>query len=194
MFLLFVDICEPNPCQNSGSCTASDNSFVCNCTNGFTGTLCQSIDYCANSSCQNGGSCVNGLGTQLCFCSEGFAGQFCEMSTDDIEDHCDDDVNDDQGDDDDDGDNIDDDGDDDDGDDDDDDDDDGNSNSESRTCSSFSVIRRDAGDRVNTPLSSVEYCSSIRAYCPDDSCSYCQCEFRLTYRHDLQRCDDYYNG
>ena len=65
---------------------------------------------------------------------------------------------------------------------------DGNSNT------SFSVIRRDDGDRVHTPLSSVEYCSSIRAFCPDGSCSYCQCEFRLTYRHDLQRCDDYYNG
>ena len=178
MFLLFVDICEPNPCQNSGSCTASDNSFVCNCTNGFTGSLCQSIDYCANSSCQNGGSCVNGLGTQLCFCSEGFAGQFCEMSTDDIEDDCDDDVNDDQGN----------------GDDNDDDVSYDQGNLGNRTCSSFSVIRRDAGDRVNTPLSSVEYCSSIRAYCPDDGCSYCQCEFRLTYRHDLQRCDDYYNG
>ena len=69
-----------------------------------------------------------------------------------------------------------------------------NSNSNNRTCSSFSIIRQDDGDRVYTPLSSVEYCSNIRAYCPDGSCSYCQCEFRLTYRHDLQRCDDYYNG
>ena len=68
-----------------------------------------------------------------------------------------------------------------------------NTNTNNRTCSSFSVVRMDNGDRVNTPLSSVEYCHSIRAYCPDGSCSYCQCEFRLTYRHDLQRCDDYYN-
>ena len=62
------------------------------------------------------------------------------------------------------------------------------------TCSSFSIERMDRGDSVNTTLSSVEYCSSIRAYCPDGSCSYCQCEFRLSYRHDLRRCDDYYNG
>ena len=154
MFIV-VDVCEPNPCQNSGSCIPSGDSFVCNCTEGFTGVLCQSINYCASNPCQNGGSCVNGLGTHLCFCRQDFAGQFCEISVGDIVDHCD---------------------------------------PNNRTCSSFSVIRRDDGDRVNTPLSSVEYCRSIRAYCPDGSCSYCQCEFRLTYRHDLQRCDDYYNG
>ena len=144
---------------------------MCNCTDGFTGVLCQSVNYCATNLCQNGGSCVNGLGTHLCFCRENFAGEFCDISTDDIEDHCDND-------------------------DDNHNDDNNNDNDDDngRTCSSFSIIRRDDGDRVYTPLSSVEYCSSIRAYCPDGSCSYCQCEFRLTYRHDLQRCDDYYNG
>lgn len=153
-----VDVCDPNPCKNSGSCTATANSFTCNCTDGFIGMLCQSINHCASNPCQNSGSCVNGHRTHLCFCRENFAGQFCEISVGDIEDRCD------------------------------------GSNTGNRTCSSFSVIRMDDGDRVNTPLSSVEYCSSIRAYCPDGHCSYCQCEFRLTYRHDLQRCDDYYNG
>ena len=124
----FVDTCEPNPCQNSGSCIASGDSFVCNCTDGFTGEL-------------------------------------CEIPTDRCED-VDDDSNNDEND----------------------------CDTSKRMCSSFSVIRMDSGDRVITPLSSVEYCRSIRAYCPDGSCSYCQCEFRLTYRHDLQRCDDYYNG
>ena len=58
--------------------------------------------------------------------------------------------------------------------------DDGNGNMNNRTYSSFSVTRLGDGDRVYTPLSSVEYCCSIRAHCPDGSCSYCQCEFRLT--------------
>ena len=184
--------------------------------------LCQSINYCASNPCQNGGSCVNGHRTHLCFCAENFAGQFCELSIDDIEDHCDDnddnnsnndgdndndndddddnnddddnDNDDDDDDDDNDNDDNDDDNDDDDDDDDDDDNYDNNNNTDNRICSSFSVIRMDNGDRVNTPLSSVKYCSSIRAYCPDGHCSYCQCEFRLTYRRDLQRCDDYYNG
>ena len=117
------------------------------------------------------------MGTHLCFCREGFAGEFYDMSTDDINDHCicNNDNNNDEN------------------------DDrrrrqsDGN-NGNGGTCSSFSIIRRDDGDRVNIPLKSVEYCRSIRAYCPDSSCSYCQCELRLTYRHDLQRCDDYHNG
>ena len=120
----FADACESKSCLNSGVCIANGDSFVCNCTDGFTG-------------------------------------EFCEIPTDRCED---------------------------------DDDDEDKCDTSKKTCSSFSVVRMDEGDRVNTPLSSVEYCSSIRAYCPDGSCSYCQCEFRLTYRHDLKRCDDYYNG
>ncbi|XP_065910138.1 neurogenic locus notch homolog protein 1-like isoform X2 [Dysidea avara] len=160
------DPCNPNPCDNSGSCTANGNSFTCSCVDGFLGVSCQSTDYCANNSCQNNGSCVNGIGTHLCRCIEEFAGQSCETYVGDIEDRCDGDEYDNLY-------SIDD-----------------NSN---RICSSFSIDRMDRGDSVNTPLSSVEYCSSIRAYCPDGSCSYCQCEFRLSYRHDLRRCDDYYN-
>ena len=154
-FDIFVDPCDSNPCQNSGSCVANGDVLICSCISGFIGALCQSIDYCASNPCQNSGSCVNGIETHVCFCVEDYAGPSCEVFIGDIADSCDDD---------------------------------------NGTCSLFSITRMDSGDRVNTLLSSVEYCSSIRAYCPDGSCSYCQCEFRLSYRHDIQRCDDYYNG
>lgn len=36
-----VDPCEPNPCQNGGSCAASGSSHTCTCTGGFTGTNCE---------------------------------------------------------------------------------------------------------------------------------------------------------
>ena len=111
---------------------------------------------------------MNGIGTHACRCTEEFAGRSCEMYIGDIVDRCANGNGNGNG--------------------------NGNENNRNRVCLSFSIDRMDDGDRINTPLSSVEYCSSIRAYCPDDRCSYCKCEFRLSYRHDLQRCDDYYNG
>ena len=169
--MFFVDPCNRNQCQNSGSCVAHGNTFTCNCTDGFIGRFCQFTDHCTGNPCQNNGSCVNGIRTHTCHCTEEFAGQSCERYIGEIVDRCvhDDGTNNGNG------------------------NNNGNRNS-NRVCSSFSIDRMDDGDRVNTPLSSVEYCSSIRAYCPDGSCTYCKCEFRLSYRHDLQRCDDYYNG
>ncbi|XP_033751827.1 protocadherin Fat 4-like [Pecten maximus] len=36
--------CVPSPCQNGGSCYPNGgNQFICECSEGFTGTLCQNI-------------------------------------------------------------------------------------------------------------------------------------------------------
>ena len=32
-----ADFCDPNPCQNSGTCTAGS----CNCAEGFSGDRCE---------------------------------------------------------------------------------------------------------------------------------------------------------
>ena len=32
-----ADLCDPNPCQNLGTCTAG----ICNCAEGFSGDLCE---------------------------------------------------------------------------------------------------------------------------------------------------------
>ena len=41
--LLFTDKdeCDPNPCQNGGTCTDGIDSFTCSCEEGFTGITCQ---------------------------------------------------------------------------------------------------------------------------------------------------------
>ena len=40
-----VDMCEPNPCMNGGHCVASQGSYICMCTNGFSGWNCQVSEY-----------------------------------------------------------------------------------------------------------------------------------------------------
>ena len=37
-----IDDCDPNPCQNEGTCTDGVNSFTCDCATGFTGNTCDS--------------------------------------------------------------------------------------------------------------------------------------------------------
>lgn len=46
LFLYFSgDICDPNPCENGGVCLPglSDNSFSCECPDGFTDPNCSSV-------------------------------------------------------------------------------------------------------------------------------------------------------
>ena len=35
-----VDECASNPCLNDGTCVDRLDGFTCQCTDGFTGTLC----------------------------------------------------------------------------------------------------------------------------------------------------------
>ena len=35
-----IDDCDPDPCQNGGTCTDGVDSYTCTCVTGFTGTDC----------------------------------------------------------------------------------------------------------------------------------------------------------
>ena len=35
-----IDECEPNPCENGGTCTDGINSYTCKCVDGYTGVDC----------------------------------------------------------------------------------------------------------------------------------------------------------
>lgn len=37
---VFIDRCDPNPCQNNGSCTDFKENYNCTCTDGWKGENC----------------------------------------------------------------------------------------------------------------------------------------------------------
>lgn len=41
LFLHIVGPCNPDPCQNGGTCTVNGADFFCLCDLGFIGTRCQ---------------------------------------------------------------------------------------------------------------------------------------------------------
>ncbi|XP_072021314.1 fibronectin-like [Amphiura filiformis] len=76
------DSCSPNPCVNGGVCfDGVNNTFTCQCADGFTGTRCdEDIDDCSPLTCVNGGFCVDGVNTFTCQCPDGFTGTRCETT------------------------------------------------------------------------------------------------------------------
>ena len=38
--ILDIDDCNPDPCQNNGTCTDLVNDYQCDCVSGFNGTNC----------------------------------------------------------------------------------------------------------------------------------------------------------
>lgn len=57
--------CQPNPCQNGGTCTPQGNTFSCQCPSTHTGRCCEirvttttPYDPCRQSPCRNGGTCI----------------------------------------------------------------------------------------------------------------------------------------
>lgn len=71
--------CEPNPCQNGGTCENNPNSYTCGCLAGYTGTNCETeIDECASNPCLNGGTCIDGVNAYSCTCAAGYSGANCE--------------------------------------------------------------------------------------------------------------------
>lgn len=76
-----TDPCNPNPCQNSGTCTASGSSYTCNCQPGWSGTNCDlASQTCQPNPCQNGGTCYVYGGSYSCQCPPSYGGANCETS------------------------------------------------------------------------------------------------------------------
>ncbi|CAC5379530.1 unnamed protein product [Mytilus coruscus] len=72
-----VDRCDPNPCQNNGSCTDFKESYSCACTVGWKGENCTTdINECSNKQrstmCPRHSDCFNKVGSYGCNCKNGY--------------------------------------------------------------------------------------------------------------------------
>ncbi len=74
--------CQPNPCQNGGTCSEQGTGYVCMCPDGFSGASCE-VDACDPDPCGNGGTCVGAAGGgYVCECPPGWEGTHCETDVD----------------------------------------------------------------------------------------------------------------
>ena len=94
------DDCASEPCHNDGACVDGLGEFTCQCTSGYTGSLCDDgrllqvhqtlviirciskliveIDECVSRPCQHGGICSNKVDAFECDCVSGYVGKQCE--------------------------------------------------------------------------------------------------------------------
>lgn len=69
LFSSCADPCADINCLNGGNC----ESGVCECPEGYSGSLCEVYDSCLTITCLNGGTCDNGT----CDCPDGYGGADC---------------------------------------------------------------------------------------------------------------------
>jgi len=79
-----IDDCDPNPCQNGGTCNDGVDSYTCSCLAGYTGTNCETeaLD-CSDNPCVNGTCVDTGPGAYECTCDSGWEGDNCDSNIDD---------------------------------------------------------------------------------------------------------------
>ena len=62
-----LDDCESGPCMNNGTCVDGIHSFSCECSQGFTGKVCDVIvNECASQPCANGATCRDIINGYVC--------------------------------------------------------------------------------------------------------------------------------
>jgi hypothetical protein len=78
-----INNCITNCSQTNGDCLfiTTINSLVCNCTEFYTGELCEiSVRPCKSYPCLNNGTCVENMADLSfdCKCNENYRGELCE--------------------------------------------------------------------------------------------------------------------
>ena len=70
-------MCQPDFCENNGTCQLSDTDFICDCPTGFSGARCESIiNPCVLNPCQNNGQCIPTELSYSCNCTDAYTGKF----------------------------------------------------------------------------------------------------------------------
>ncbi|XP_063414057.1 uncharacterized protein LOC134696285 isoform X2 [Mytilus trossulus] len=72
-----VDRCDPNPCQNNGSCVDFKENYTCTCTDGWKGENCtkdinECLDKKRTAMCSQHSDCLNTDGSYECNCKVGY--------------------------------------------------------------------------------------------------------------------------
>ncbi|CAF2104402.1 unnamed protein product [Rotaria magnacalcarata] len=78
-----IPLCVTGSCFNGGTCVIQNNTLLCRCPCGFTGSRCETpFDICSSTSCQNNGTLIlNITGCQCtCLCLSTFTGNLCQSS------------------------------------------------------------------------------------------------------------------
>lgn len=81
-----INHCDPNPCENEGTCIPNvfQNNFTCDCAPGFDGANCShNIDDCEPDPCNGKGRCIDGIDQFNCSCFEGYNGTQCQRDIND---------------------------------------------------------------------------------------------------------------
>lgn len=77
------DMCDPNPCENGGTCTSQQRVFTCACVPPYTGEKCSDLsDPCHANPCGSFGECTSNPANQTytCECQPGMMGPDCQTS------------------------------------------------------------------------------------------------------------------
>jgi len=85
----WIRACDSSPCRNHATCTnqvaaqGAPYAFLCHCTLGFAGALCDTfVDWCGDSAgnpCRNGATCKNVFDQFECLCAPGWTGLLCDV-------------------------------------------------------------------------------------------------------------------
>jgi hypothetical protein len=73
-----VDLCDPNPCQNGGTCSSVGNSVSCTCPAPFSEPYCKE-NPCQDTTCAAGSTCVAVGEISICACPHGKGGEQCDQ-------------------------------------------------------------------------------------------------------------------
>ena len=76
-----VNPCQPNPCQNQGTCSVDGAGYKCQCSNLWLGPQCATPNPCLQPTnpCRNSGTCSVTNSGYSCACSDAYRGPTCEF-------------------------------------------------------------------------------------------------------------------